>query len=101
MKRRLLSTMLCALALLLLMGAGVEPSSSEAILIEKESTVTQNEEVLETGEETGMEEIAEEHGSEEVVIEEGTELYIKQSGTQIEISEDEVLIRYKIENILN
>ena len=39
MKRRLLSTMLCALALLLLMGAGVEPSSSEAQLIEKNSFV--------------------------------------------------------------
>lgn len=40
-------------------------------------------------------------GDEEIVIEEGTELFIKQSGTQIEVSEDEVLIRYKIENILN
>lgn len=46
MKRRLLSTMLCALALLLLMGAGVEPSSSEAQLIEKKS-ITEKEVVLE------------------------------------------------------
>ena len=46
MKRRLLSTMLCALALLLLMGAGVEPSSSEAQLIEKKS-ITKQEVVLE------------------------------------------------------
>ncbi len=75
MKRRLLSTMLCALALLLLMGAGVEPSSSEALLIEKESTVAQNEEVLETGEEAGMEESVEEHSSEEeIVIEEIVEV---------------------------
>ncbi len=46
MKRRLFSTMLCALALLLLMGAGVEPDSSEARLIEKTNIEPKQEEVL-------------------------------------------------------
>ena len=45
MKRKLFSTMLCALALLLLMGAGVEPGSAAPLAIEEESTVS---EVLET-----------------------------------------------------
>jgi len=49
MKRKLFSTMLCALALLLLMGAGVEPGSTAPLAIEEESTVSaQNEQVLET-----------------------------------------------------
>ena len=76
MKRRLFSTMLCALALLLLMGAGVEPSSSVAYLIEEESTNTQTEEVLEAGIETGTEQSEETvpqkkamHSSEESEVE--------------------------------
>ncbi len=53
MKRKLFSTMLCAFALLLLMGASVEPGSSAALEIEEESTVAQDEQVLETGIPTG------------------------------------------------
>ncbi len=54
MKRKLFSTMLCAFALLLLMGAGVEPDSSAALVIEEESTsIAQEEQVLETGIPTG------------------------------------------------
>ena len=45
MKRKLFSIMLCALALLLLMGAGVEPGSAAPLAIEEESTVS---EVLDT-----------------------------------------------------
>ena len=57
MKRKLFSTMLCAFALLLLMGASVEPSSSAALEIEEESTsVAQDEQVLETGIPTGNDE---------------------------------------------
>ncbi len=57
MKRKLFSTMLCAFALLLLMGAGVEPDSSAALMIEEESTsMAQEEQVLETGIPTGTEE---------------------------------------------
>lgn len=41
MKRKLFSIMLCALALLLLMGAGVEPGSAAPLAIEEESTVSQ------------------------------------------------------------
>jgi len=49
MKRKLFSTMLCALALLLLMGAGVEPDSAAPLAIEEESTTSAlNEQVLET-----------------------------------------------------
>ena len=54
MKRKLFSTMLCAFALLLLMGAGVEQDSSAALVIEEESTsAIQSEQVLETGDPTG------------------------------------------------
>ena len=57
MKRKLFSTMLCAFALLLLMGAGVEPDSSAALVIEEESTsMAQEEQVLETGIPTGTDE---------------------------------------------
>lgn len=57
MKRKLFSTMLCAFALLLLMGAGVEPNSSATLVIEEESTsMAQEEQVLETGIPTGTEE---------------------------------------------
>ena len=60
MKRKLFSVMLCTLALLLLMGAGVEPDSSAALVIEEESTsMAQQEQVLETGEPTGTEESVE------------------------------------------
>ena len=56
MKRKLFSTMLCAVALVLLMGAGVETDSSAATVIEEESTsATQSEQVLETGTPTGAE----------------------------------------------
>ena len=56
MKRKLFSTMLCAVALVLLMGAGVESDSSAATVNEEESTsVTQSEQVLETGTPTGTE----------------------------------------------
>lgn len=56
MKRKLFSTMLCAFALLLLMGAGVEQDSSAAPVIEEESTsAIQSEQVLETGDPTGTE----------------------------------------------
>lgn len=57
MKRKLFSTMLCAFALLLLMGASVEPGSSAALEIEEESTsIAQDEQVLETGIPTGNDE---------------------------------------------
>lgn len=56
MKRKLFSTMLCGFALVLLMGAGVEHDSSAAPVIEEESTsLTQSEQVLETGDPTGTE----------------------------------------------
>lgn len=51
MKRKLFSTLLCAFALLLLMGAGVEPDSAAALMIEEESTSSVQDEqtALETG----------------------------------------------------
>ena len=77
MKRKLFSTMLCALALLLLMGAGVEPGSTAPLAIEEESTASaQNEQVLETGPVFGIISKPEETGSaiRPVVNEEMTEV---------------------------
>ena len=57
MKRKLFSTLLCAFALLLLMGAGVEQdSAAAAIVIEEESASADGSaQVLETGIQTGIE----------------------------------------------
>lgn len=56
MKRKLFSTLLCAFALLLLMGAGVGPDSA-ALVIEEESTSSVlDDQVLETGIPAGEEE---------------------------------------------
>lgn len=56
MKRKLFSTMLCAFALVLLMGAGVEQGSSAAPVIEEESTFAmQREQVLDPGTEQSEE----------------------------------------------
>ena len=79
MKRKLFSTTLCALSLLLLMGAGVEPASSAATAIKEESTqAAQSQQVLENGVPTGteqsqdaqtqMENAQSEQTAEEVVI---------------------------------
>ena len=56
MKRKLFSTLLCAFALLLLMGAGVEQdSAAAAIVIEEESASADGSaQVLETGIQTGI-----------------------------------------------
>lgn len=73
MKRKLFSTMLCALALLLLMGAAVEPGSTAPLAIEEESTVTaQDELVLDAeNEEEGPKIIyVEKHGMEDEVSQE-------------------------------
>ena len=57
MKRKLFSTLLCAFALLLLMGASVETESTETPVIEEESisAVQQEQQVLETGISAGEE----------------------------------------------
>ena len=56
MKRKLFSTMLCAFALLLLMGAA-GPQPTIVYVTEEESTsISQEEQVLETGDPTGTEE---------------------------------------------
>ena len=72
MKRKLFSSMLCALSLLLLMGAGVEPASFAASVIEEESTqAAQSQQVLETGIPTGTEQSEDaqtEQTAEEVVV---------------------------------
>lgn len=57
MKRKLFSVALCVFALLLLMGAGNEPGSSNALVIEEESAsaAAETAQVLETGIQTGTE----------------------------------------------
>lgn len=66
MKRKLFSTLLCAFALLLLMGAGTESDGSDAPAIEEESTSSaQSEQVLETRISTGSEQSGQTAGQSE------------------------------------
>ena len=46
MKRKLFSTLLCAFALLLLMGAAEEPETAELILAQEESVAVMDSETL-------------------------------------------------------
>ena len=72
MKRKLFSTLLCAFALLLLMGAGVEQdSAAAAIVIEEESASADGSaQVLETGIQTGIEaQDTEEISADEIYLE--------------------------------
>lgn len=55
MKRKLFSTVLCAFALLLLMGAGVEPDSAALVIEEESASSVQDSQALETGIPTGGE----------------------------------------------
>ena len=48
MKRKLFSTLLCAFALLLLMGAAEEPAQAELVLAQEESAAVSDSETLET-----------------------------------------------------
>lgn len=55
MKRKLFSATLCTLALLLLMGAGIQPSSAAPAIEEESTPAARTEQVLETGISTGTE----------------------------------------------
>lgn len=55
MKRKLFSATLCTLALLLLMGAGIQPSSAAPAIEEESTSAVKTEQVLETGISTGTE----------------------------------------------
>ena len=55
MKRKLFSATLCTLALLLLMGAGIQPSSAAPAIEEESTSAARTEQVLETGISTGTE----------------------------------------------
>ena len=84
MKRKLFSTLLCAFALLLLMGAGVEQdSAAAAIVIEEESASADGSaQVLETGIQTGIEaQDTEEISADEIYLE-----AINSDGTQTSVT---------------
>lgn len=84
MKRKLFSTLLCAFALLLLMGAGVEQdSAAAAIVIEEESASADGSaQVLETGIQTGIEaQDTEEISGDEIYLE-----AINPDGTQTSVT---------------
>ncbi len=78
MKRKLFSTLLCAVALLLLMGAGVENADAADVMVKEESTrQIQDGQVLETGEESGEElnaDAPETQGEDETEAEQESEL---------------------------
>lgn len=85
MKRKLFSTLLCAFALLLLMGAGVEKTAaSAALVIEEESTsADQTAQVLETGIQTGDEEQDTEENSADEIYKQA----LNSDGTQTEVTQ--------------
>lgn len=56
MKRKLFSSLLCAFALLLLMGAGVEPDTAALVIEEESASSAQDGQALETGIPAGEEE---------------------------------------------